>query len=100
PSGVVEVRPLGPGAAHMKSGLLAGLYAIAALHAVLGELPFGRLVYIANPDEEIGSVSSSPHIREFAAESDVCLVLECARANGDIVSARKGIVDLRLTVHG
>jgi len=93
-------RAYGPGVTDMKSGLLAGLYAIAALRAVLGELPFGRLVYIANPDEEIGSVSSSPHIREFAAESDVCLVLECARANGDIVSARKGIVDLRLTVHG
>ncbi len=27
-------------------------------------------------------------------------MLECARANGDIVSARKGTVDLRLTVHG
>jgi glutamate carboxypeptidase len=27
-------------------------------------------------------------------------VLECARANGDIVSARKGTVDLRLTVRG
>jgi glutamate carboxypeptidase len=90
----------GPGVTDMKSGLLAGLYAIAALRDVLGGLPFGRLVYIANPDEEIGSVSSSPHIREFAADSDVCLVLECARANGDIVSARKGIVDLRLTVHG
>ena len=31
---------------------------------------------------------------------DVALVLECARANGDIVSARKGILDLRLTIHG
>ena len=31
---------------------------------------------------------------------DACLVLECARANGDIVSSRKGIVDARLTIHG
>ncbi len=30
----------------------------------------------------------------------MALVLECARANGDIVSARKGILDLRMTVHG
>ncbi len=93
-------RAYGPGVTDMKSGLLAGLYAIAALRDVLGELPFERLVYIANPDEEIGSPSSSPHIREVAAQSDVCFVLECARANGDIVSARKGIVDIRLTVHG
>ena len=28
------------------------------------------------------------------------LVLECARANGDIVSSRKGILDLRITVTG
>ncbi len=63
-------------------------------------MPFERLVFVANPDEEIGSPSSTPHIVEQAADMDVALVLECARANGDIVSARKGIVDLRLAVHG
>ncbi len=89
----------GPGVTDMKSGLLAGLYAIQALTGA-GRLPFERLTYVANPDEEIGSPSSTPHIREIAAESDVCLVLECARANGDIVSSRKGILDARVTVHG
>ena len=63
-------------------------------------LPFERLTFIANPDEEIGSPTSTPHIRAAAADVDACLVLECARANGDIVSARKGILDTRLTVHG
>jgi glutamate carboxypeptidase len=90
----------GPGVTDMKSGLLAGLYAIQAIRDGLGGLPFERLVFVANPDEEIGSPSSSPHIRALAADADACLVLECARANGDIVSARKGILDLRLTVHG
>ena len=89
----------GPGVTDMKSGLLAGLYAIDALLAA-GPLPFERLTYVANPDEEIGSPSSTPHIREIAAESDACLVLECARANGDIVSSRKGILDARVTVNG
>jgi glutamate carboxypeptidase len=89
----------GPGVTDMKSGLLAGLYAIQAL-AAAGPLPFDRLTYVANPDEEIGSPSSSPHIREIAADSDVCLVLECARANGDIVSSRKGILDARIAVNG
>jgi glutamate carboxypeptidase len=89
----------GPGVTDMKSGLLTGLYAIQALLAA-GPLPFERLTYIANPDEEIGSPSSTPHIRETAADSDVCLVLECARANGDIVSSRKGILDARITIHG
>ena len=57
-------------------------------------------MFIANPDEEIGSPTSTPHIRELAVWMDATLVLECARANGDIVSARKGIVDLRIEVHG
>jgi glutamate carboxypeptidase len=84
----------------MKSGLLAGLYALKAIIGERGGLPFERLVFVANPDEEIGSPTSTPHIRELAAGVDVALVLECARANGDIVSARKGILDLRMVVHG
>ena len=123
PDGTAAERPLridagiarGPGVTDMKSGLLGGLYAILALlslegapdgagapdrEAGAGELPFERLVFVANPDEEIGSISSTAVIRELALDADVCFVLECARANGDIVSARKGTVDLRLTVHG
>jgi glutamate carboxypeptidase len=92
-------RAYGPGVTDMKSGLLAGLYAVRAL-AARGPLPFERLTFIANPDEEVGSLSSTPHIRELAADADVALVLECARANGDIVSSRKGILDARITVHG
>ena len=94
----------GPGVTDMKGGLLAGLYALAALRALGGgswaALPFERVVYVANPDEEIGSPFSTATIREIAATSDATFVLECARANGDFVSARKGIFDLRLTVHG
>jgi glutamate carboxypeptidase len=90
----------GPGVTDMKSGLLSGLHAIAALREVLGGLPLARLLFVANPDEEIGSPVSSPHIRRLAREADACLVLECARANGDIVSSRKGTLDLVITIHG
>jgi glutamate carboxypeptidase len=100
PFRVDDDTAFGPGVTDMKSGLLAGLFALKAIIAERGGLPFERLVFIANPDEEIGSPTSTPHIREVAADSDVALVLECARANGDIVSARKGIVDMRMTVHG
>jgi glutamate carboxypeptidase len=105
--GTVAARPFsiedgvarGPGVTDMKSGLLAGIHAVGALRA-LGPLPFERLVFVANPDEEIGSPTSTPHIEAFARESDACLVLECARANGDIVSSRKGTVDLTIIVRG
>ncbi len=90
----------GPGVTDMKSGLLLGLYALKAIIGERGGLPFERLVFVANPDEEIGSPTSTPHIREIAAGMDTALVLECARANGDIVSSRKGILDTRLHVHG
>ena len=90
----------GPGVTDMKSGLLAGLYALKSITAELGGLPYERLTFIANPDEEVGSPTSRPHIVAAAADVDACLVLECARANGDIVSSRKGIVEARLTVHG
>lgn len=98
-------RITGPGVSDMKAGLLAGLYGLRALDRVLPGglaegLPFARLTFVANPDEEIGSPVSSPIIRDLAATTDVCFVLECARANGDIVSARKGIVDLRIRIQG
>jgi glutamate carboxypeptidase len=100
PFNVVDGVAHGPGVTDMKSGLLCGLYAIKAIIGEDGGLPFERLTFIANPDEEIGSPTSTAHIRAAAADVDACLVLECARANGDIVSARKGILDTRLTVHG
>ena len=98
-------RVTGPGVSDMKAGLLAGLYALRALDRVLpgglrAGLPFASLTFVANPDEEIGSPVSSPVIRRLARSTDVCFVLECARANGDIVSARKGIVDLQIRVRG
>jgi glutamate carboxypeptidase len=100
PFAIADGIARGPGVTDMKSGLLAGLYALKALMGELGGLPFERLVFIANPDEEIGSPSSTPHISELARTMDATLVLECARANGDIVSSRKGILDLRITVTG
>jgi glutamate carboxypeptidase len=90
-------RALGPGTSDMKGGLLAGLHAVAALLAT-GVEP--DLTFVANPDEEIGSPFSTPHIRALTASHDVALVLESARANGDIVSARKGIADYEITYSG
>jgi glutamate carboxypeptidase len=100
-------RALGPGVSDMKGGLLAGLYALRALRALGSEggrvadwLPVGRLVYVANPDEEIGSPVSTSVISAHAEDADVAFVLEGGRANGDFVSSRKGIMDLELRIAG
>jgi glutamate carboxypeptidase len=90
-------RALGPGTSDMKGGLLSGLHALAALQAS-GRRP--NVTFVANPDEEIGSICSTAHIRRLSGEHKAALVLESARANGDIVSARKGIADLEVTLTG
>jgi glutamate carboxypeptidase len=100
PFRVADGQAYGPGVTDMKGGLLTGLYALGALTRAVGELPFERLWFVANPDEEIGSPTSTPIIRELAGGVDAAFVFECARANGDIVSSRKGIVDARITIHG
>jgi glutamate carboxypeptidase len=103
PYKVVDGRAYGPGVDDMKGGLLCGLYALDALRALAGAeawLPFAELTFVANPDEEIGSVSSTPVIRKVAENADVAFILEAARANGNIVSARKGIADFVLEIAG
>jgi glutamate carboxypeptidase len=107
PYSVRDGRAYGPGVTDMKSGLLAGLYALRALRATFGHLretlewlPFSRLVFVCNPDEEIGSPVSSAVIRRQAEQVDAAMMLEAARENGDIVSSRKGIVDVALHIQG
>jgi glutamate carboxypeptidase len=92
-------RALGPGVTDMKGGLLTGFFAVEALQAA-GFEGFGRITYINNPDEEIGSPWSREFIVSEAANADVALVLEGARENGDIVSSRKGVLDVRLEITG
>ena len=105
--GTVAERPFtidgdiarGPGVSDMKAGLLAGFFATQVLQDV-GFDAFGTITYVCNPDEEIGSPFSGPIIRELAPAHDAALVLEGARANGDIVSSRKGITDFTITIEG
>jgi glutamate carboxypeptidase len=92
-------RALGPGVSDMKGGLLTGFFAVEVLQAA-GFDGFGQVTYICNPDEEIGSPWSRDVIRSEAASADVALVLEGARENGDIVSARKGVSDYSIEILG
>jgi glutamate carboxypeptidase len=89
----------GPGVSDMKGGLLTGFFATQVLQEAAFDA-FGHITYVCNPDEEIGSPYSGPVIRELAPQHDAAFVLEGARANGDIVSARKGITDYTITLQG
>ncbi|MFL5807397.1 MAG: M20 family metallopeptidase, partial [Roseiflexaceae bacterium] len=98
PVGIAAQRPvwtdgdklLGPGSADNKSGLLSGLYAMAALED-LGMLPrCGAISMVCGGDEETDMRSSIALLRELAPHYDLALVLEAGRENGDIVGARKG----------
>lgn len=111
PDGEAERRPFtisrsnghriatGPGVLDMKSGVLIGMY---GLHLLIEaqEANYASVTFICNSDEEIGSPSSRPLIRELAGQSDAVLVLEPGRAEGTVVSSRRGCGQYRVEVHG
>ncbi|WP_327248245.1 M20/M25/M40 family metallo-hydrolase [Streptomyces sp. NBC_01320] len=89
----------GPGVSDDKGGLLAGLTAVELLLR-RGMLDFAELVFLATPDEEVGSPASRPVTVSLSHGIHYALGLECARENGDLVVARKGVADLVITVTG
>jgi glutamate carboxypeptidase len=111
PDGEAERRPFaisrqdgvriatGPGILDMKSGVLIGLYALRILIEAQ-EANYSHVTFFCNSDEEIGSPSSRPLIQELARQADAVLVLEPGRAEGTIVSSRKGCGQYRVEVHG
>ncbi len=107
PIGTAARRPVrvengiayGPAVIDMKGGILLGIYAIEAMLA-LSYRAFGEIRFLCVSDEEI-SVRHSLELMRAACEGcNGALVLEAARANGDIVSARKGNAWYTLTAQG
>jgi glutamate carboxypeptidase len=92
-------RAIGPGALDMKGGLAVIRTTLAALDAagVLAQLP---LIVISVSDEEVGSPTSAPHLRQLAMGASCALVFESGRAKDMIITRRKGVGAMTVTAHG
>jgi glutamate carboxypeptidase len=89
----------GPGVLDMKSGVLIGMYALNLL-SESDEDTYQSVTFICNSDEEVGSPSSKPLIRELASQHDAVLVFEPGRKEEAVVSARKGCGHYKVEVWG
>ena len=89
----------GPGVYDMKSGGYMGFYAYRHLvrQARESKLP---ITFLFMADEEIGSPTSRELIEETAKGAKYALVLEPARPNGAVVTARKAVGRFVLEVEG
>jgi glutamate carboxypeptidase len=92
-------RATGPGALDMKGGLAIIRTALAALDeaGVLAKMP---LIVVSVAEEEVGSPSSAPHLRELAKGASAALVFESGRANDMIITRRKGVGAMTVIAHG
>lgn len=89
----------GPGVLDMKSGVLIGMYALRLL-GLAGQETYQSVTFLCNSDEEVGSPTSKPLIRELAAQHSAVLVFEPGRKEHTVVSARKGCGHYKIEVWG
>ena len=108
PLGTLQTMPFrqakgrlwGPGVLDMKSGIAFFLFAMRALREIDVPAP-RRVVLQINSDEEVGSESSRPLTEDAARRSDAVLVLEPGTGlEGKLKTARKGVGDFAVAVHG
>lgn len=107
PKGTVAERPFsiegdrayGPGVIDMKASHVLTYFAIKGLIAQ-GSDAYKNVEILLNCDEEIGSPTSRSLIEKFAEGKSYALVMEPARANGAIVSARRGVGTYDLFIEG
>lgn len=96
---IKENKAYGPGVADMKAGLLFMYYALMSLQRD-GKLNNTTVCAAFNSDEEISSRFSRRWLEELSKKSKHCLVLEPARANGNLVNARKGVGRYTIDITG
>ena len=90
----------GRGAADMKGGIAAMAFAIRAL-ATSGFEPKGRVISISVPDEETsGPRGTIALARAGLIERDAIGMLTMEPTSGVVWNANRGVISLRVTVHG
>ena len=99
PFRIEDGRAYGPGVMGMKGGVVLAFFAVRLLReAGVEDLP--GIVFVGNPDEEIGSPTSRAVIEAAARDADLVLVLEPGREAGSIQTTRKGVGMYELVVDG
>jgi glutamate carboxypeptidase len=98
PFAVKDGRAYGPGVTDMKGGLVLNAFVLAAFKNFGGNS--APLVALLTSDEEIGSPQSRSIIEETAKGARAVYNAEPGRANGNVVSRRKGGVFMILDVTG
>lgn len=107
PVGTAQERPFqikgnrayGPGVVDMQASLVSLLFAIKSLYEK-GDSSYKNIQIVLNSDEEIGSPTSKAIIEEQSVGKKYALVMEPARANGALVTSRRGGGGYTLTVKG
>ncbi|WP_242122661.1 hydrolase [Sphingobium sp. Sx8-8] len=89
----------GPGVADMKGGLAVMLAALQAMETAPEAAQLGYEVVI-NSDEEVGSPSSAPLLRQAAAGKLAAFTYEPALPDGTLAGARAGSGNFAIVVSG
>lgn len=88
----------GPGVLDMKSGIVISLAALEELQQS-GDLN-RPITLLCTSDEETGSLTSEPLIKELAQKSELVLVMESALLDGSLKTWRKGVGEFWVRVTG
>jgi glutamate carboxypeptidase len=92
-------RLVGPGVADAKGGIAVILFALQAIQKFKLADNLGITVLL-NPDEEVGSHSTSRIFCELAPQFDFALVFEPTLADGALVANRKGSANFTAIIRG
>jgi glutamate carboxypeptidase len=92
-------RAYGPGIYDMKTGIVMTIFAVKALRSA--DAQHRPVIVLLDTDEEIGSRTGRPIVEATARDCEAVLVLEPSQTTkGFLKTARKGVGDFMIEVHG